>query len=1157
MPALIEESKVLSYKNCSQKPVLSYVIFNQNPQLAKDHINISPNLYSELYGTSWEEQQQYPLFASIKLIGSSLFKKFETYQIWVNSSLPSLTVEFNNVTSLMDRFSGQMTVDSCLISAIDFRGNIPLPAISRVYISFPDEVYELLSGISKDNLYQLLKNNQEYKILRTNDYIENLNGKIIFCDPISQGLLTEETNVTVVRRDNDEIFYQKAVSANEPIIDTINLNTLDYLSLESSDEEEEQENFPKTELKELKFNLKSLLFKINNFAPTPSQEGKEDDQIFGFVKINELNKIGCFSGDYIKVRISTSEDTDKSQIRTFKVFSFLEPNEFESNTIYLSSVSILNLYKNLLVPNFEFEKLSVWISRISKPQQSFNVPIAKQVNIARVSSPITLDRTLQHLFLSNLKSFFEVKNRVVYEGQLIPIPIDTILARSIFSTYETLQSAANTDDVNKPEFPSVIPGGNCDAVAWFKVTEVVGDNNNHDHNGQYIIDSSRTRMIQSGIVTEAPPILDYKLLNWYEYLGLERLFQFPNVKLANNTYSFQFAKTLRKLIGTSLLNRNRSFNLQTTVLLSSASRGIGKSLLVKNLSIELGVHLVELDAYEVLNPSSDVKTIGTLRGKLDRIVESATPLIIHLRHIEAIAKKVDQQANAQSNQQKESLNLKVAELIDEYSKQKGVIFIVSTSDSDCLSDTVRSNLRFEINLNVPTEFERKQIFRFLISVGDSDSTNFSLTDYQFLPREDLSFDHLALQSAGLTPRDLSSIVGAAKSFAIERFESLAEKLTITLTQLIINNGGYITLTPEDFDKAIGNARSKFSDSIGAPRIPDVKWEDVGGLDMVKDEILDTIDMPLRHPHLFNNGLKKRSGILFYGPPGTGKTLLAKAIATNFALNFFSVKGPELLNMYIGESEANVRKVFQKARDAKPCVVFFDELDSVAPKRGNQGDSGGVMDRIVSQLLAELDGMSDSEGGDGVFVVGATNRPDLLDEALLRPGRFDKMLYLGIPDTHTKQTKILEALTRKFQMDSQINLSHIAGSCPFHFTGADFYALCSDAMLNAMTRTASDVDRMFQDHNATIEKEEEKISLRYWFDNIASSQDVEVLVKEEDFIKARNEIIPSVSAEELDHYLRVRQNFEGSGGEKIEQKNHSIDYITNGSSNGGDNNFLEN
>lgn len=225
----------------------------------------------------------------------------------------------------------------------------------------------------------------------------------------------------------------------------------------------------------------------------------------------------------------------------------------------------------------------------------------------------------------------------------------------------------------------------------------------------------------------------------------------------------------------------------------------------------------------------------------------------------------------------------------------------------------------------------------------------------------------------------------------------------------------ITLTASDFDAALGEARASYSDSIGAPKIPNVTWDDVGGLAHVKDDILDTIQLPLEHPELFGAGLKKRSGILLYGPPGTGKTLLAKAIATSCSLNFFSVKGPELLNMYIGESEANVRRVFQRARDAKPCVIFFDELDSVAPKRGEKGDSGGVMDRIVSQLLAELDGMGDGgeEAGAGdVFVIGATNRPDLLDPALLRPGRFDKLLYLGVSQDHESQLRIIEALTRK-------------------------------------------------------------------------------------------------------------------------------------------------
>ena len=250
--------------------------------------------------------------------------------------------------------------------------------------------------------------------------------------------------------------------------------------------------------------------------------------------------------------------------------------------------------------------------------------------------------------------------------------------------------------------------------------------------------------------------------------------------------------------------------------------------------------------------------------------------------------------------------------------------------------------------------------------------------------------------------------------------------------------------------------------------------------------------------------------------------MAKAIATNFSLNFFSVKGPELLNMYIGESEANVRRVFQKARDAKPCVIFFDELDSVAPKRGNQGDSGGVMDRIVSQLLAELDGMGSS--GDGVFVIGATNRPDLLDEALLRPGRFDKLLYLGISDTNEKQHNIISALTRKFNLESDVNLMKLAEKCPFNYTGADFYALCSDAMLNAMTRTAGEIDVKVEEYNKLTRLD---LSVTHWFDKVATAKDTEVTVKMEDFLKAQQEMAPSVSEEELRHYLRVKANFENA------------------------------
>jgi len=381
---------------------------------------------------------------------------------------------------------------------------------------------------------------------------------------------------------------------------------------------------------------------------------------------------------------------------------------------------------------------------------------------------------------------------------------------------------------------------------------------------------------------------------------------------------------------------------------------------------------------------------------------------------------------------------------------------------------------------------------------------------------DVSIPALALRTAALVPIHLIDMCIRADSAARDRFEEIASTKGLAMSDLEVAGVG---VNMSDFDQALSEVRGNFSDSIGAPKIPNVQWDDVGGLADVKKDILDTIQLPLEHPELFAKGMKKRSGILLYGPPGTGKTLLAKAVATSFSLNFFSVKGPELLNMYIGESEANVRRVFQRARDARPCVVFFDELDSVAPRRGNQADSAGVMDRIVSQLLAELDGMSDSSGDTGVFVIGATNRPDLLDPALLRPGRFDKMLYLGVSQTHEQQVNIIRALTRKLTLSPDVDLYKIAETCPFTFTGADFYALCSDAQLKAMTRAADKV-------NTKISKYPKKVTTQWWFDHVATPEDLKWEVEMQDFMAARKELVPSVSAQEQETYRRLQSQFSG-------------------------------
>lgn len=284
--------------------------------------------------------------------------------------------------------------------------------------------------------------------------------------------------------------------------------------------------------------------------------------------------------------------------------------------------------------------------------------------------------------------------------------------------------------------------------------------------------------------------------------------------------------------------------------------------------------------------------------------------------------------------------------------------------------------------------------------------------------------------------DLPQAVEILKSVSSAiNMDLVAEKLLGTC-----NNGEYF----------IGNILALVSKSLlKKPESEDnsqsqdeaIRWMDVGGLNEVKQEIVDAIQLSLDFPQLKKTGLR-RTGILLHGPPGTGKTLLAKAIATECSLNFINVKGPELLNEYVGQSEDNIRKLFQRARESSPSVIFFDEIDSLAPNRGQAGDSGGVMDRMVSQILAEMDGVGKSEG---IFVIGATNRVDLVDPSLLRPGRFDKVLEVPLPETKESRIQILKALTRKMNISKDVDLEEIESSLPSKMSGADFQGLCSKAM----------------------------------------------------------------------------------------------------------------
>merc|ERR1719277_2678870 len=229
--------------------------------------------------------------------------------------------------------------------------------------------------------------------------------------------------------------------------------------------------------------------------------------------------------------------------------------------------------------------------------------------------------------------------------------------------------------------------------------------------------------------------------------------------------------------------------------------------------------------------------------------------------------------------------------------------------------------------------------------------------------------------------------------------------------------------------------------IDHPEVPNIKWDDIGGLEETKRQLQEMILYPIDHPEKFEKfGMQPSKGVLFYGPPGCGKTLLAKAIANECQANFISIKGPELLTMWFGESEANVREIFDKARSAAPCVLFFDELDSIAKSRGGSvGDAGGAADRVINQVLTEMDGMGAKKN---VFIIGATNRPDIIDPAILRPGRLDQLIYIPLPDDGSRRS-ILKANLRKTPVAKEVDLQYLA-KVTKGFSGADLTEICQRA-----------------------------------------------------------------------------------------------------------------
>ncbi|KAL4737799.1 P-loop containing nucleoside triphosphate hydrolase protein [Aspergillus similis] len=915
------------------------------------------------------------------------------------------------------------------------------------------------------------------------------------------------------------------------------------------------------------FKAEGLLRSVPNELLYPKPRDDDDVEAVVFVDISTLAKIGCFSGDW--VRIEASEEPQANIFSSINLGSFNEQygeGDWRTVKIYglpglpsakprysikqsgdrrlsFSQRPGVRMTPSVFVPPLLLNNMDnpryLRISPMSlggiggtksgvlhqMKTAARSPPVAKEVTLLKVSTPLSMDRALQPALFSALKQYFESKRRLLKSGDLLGISIDETLGRAVFAG---TGADGQDDDITTKLGPGLDTDRNGPkkiGVAWFRVGQVIpslpddqDDFSEFDWGGVAVIDSATTRMVQAGSdVSRIPNTLNN---GWEYWLGTKSI---PKPVVDTQTihgvvtevpqpFVSPVQQRVRDLMAVATSSRAIQLGMKPVViLLRSQQRHIGKTSLATRACAEIGLHTFPIDAYDILTEGGanggDIKTEAYLKARAERAFHcgaDCTALLI--KHIEVLT--ADRIVSA------------MTEILAD-----ARVIIATTTDVEQIPEAIRSMFTHEFEITAPEEKEREGILRNAVSERS----------IKLAPDVDLST--VALKTAALVAGDLVDVVERASVARSSRLERLAESANkrsstskITVRDVLLAGGEAVRgVTKADFDAAVDAARKNFADSIGAPKIPNVSWEDVGGLTNVKDALVETIQLPLERPELFAKGMKKRSGILFYGPPGTGKTLLAKAIATEFSLNFFSVKGPELLNMYIGESEANVRRVFQRARDARPCVVFFDELDSVAPKRGNQGDSGGVMDRIVSQLLAELDGMNGGEeNSGGVFVIGATNRPDLLDTALLRPGRFDKMLYLGVSDTHEKQATILEALTRKFALAPDLSLARVSERLPLTYTGADLYALCSDAMLKAITRKATAVDEKIKQLPGG------PVSTAYFFDHLSTPDDVAVMVTEEDFVAAQSELVPSVSAKELEHFERIRQMFESTDKDKQKQ-----------------------
>ena len=468
--------------------------------------------------------------------------------------------------------------------------------------------------------------------------------------------------------------------------------------------------------------------------------------------------------------------------------------------------------------------------------------------------------------------------------------------------------------------------------------------------------------------------------------------------------------------------------------------GTGKTLLAKAVAGETNAHFISLSGPEIMG-----KYYGESEERIREIftkAEENSPSIIFIDEVDSIAPKRDEV----SGEVEKRIVSQLLTLMDGMKSRGKVVVIAATNRPDSIDPALRRPGRFdrEIEIGIPDDEGRFDIL--------------SIHTRGMPIDEKVDLKQISKTTHGFVGADLEVL---AKEAAMRSLRRILPEIDLDEDKISSEVLQKIQITGEDFRDALKEVRPSALREVQV-QIPNVSWDDVGGMDQLKEELREAVEWPIKHKEAFDYvNVETPKGILLHGPPGTGKTLIAKALAKMTESNFISIKGPELLSKWVGESEKGVREIFRKARQAAPCIVFLDEVDALVPRRGSGGSESHVTENVVSQILTEIDGLEELHN---VLIIGATNRLDIVDEALLRPGRFDRIIEVPNPDDEGRQ-HIFEIHTKKKPLANDVNIAKLV-ELTNGFSGAEIAAVANRAAIASLKRYVSGKSQNIKDIKIT-------------------------------------------------------------------------------------------